>query len=281
MKPPQMVIFTDLDETLLDYEHYRFAAALPALRQLKSRNIPLILNSSKTSAEIKQLRVSLDNRHPYVAENGAAIFIPEDYFNTEFPFQKRKSPYLMVEMGTPYRDLRKALEQIKRTINLPIVGFGDLTPQDLKQLTGLSLEEAELALQRQYDEPFFVEGRAASTVVQELSAIVSELGLHLTTGGRFFHLMGNNDKGRAVKILHALFEKDCGPVRTVGLGDSLNDLPLLQAVDEPILVQKPNRVYDQGVLDQIKPTLAPGVGPVGWNNAVIALLRNSGSRYKC
>jgi mannosyl-3-phosphoglycerate phosphatase len=46
---------------------------------------------------------------------------------------------------------------------------------------------------------------------------------------------------------------------------------MLQVVDHPVLVQKPDGSYDPSVkLDNL--ILAPGSGPVGWNDAVLKLL---------
>lgn len=267
------IIFTDLDGTLLDHQTYSFEGALPALSIIKDLNIPLILTSSKTSTEIQALRTQLQNKDPFIPENGGAIYIPENYFQIEFPFQKKKDDYLIIELGTSYSKLRQALKKIKLETGLPIVGFGDLMPKQLVKKTGLSSKEARLALNREYDEPFFIYNGISESNFQHLKKIISSLGLNLTMGGRFFHLMGNNDKGKAVKILISIFKNEWKEkIRTLGIGDSLNDLPMLAVVNEPILVQKPSREYDKAVLAELKPILADGVGPIGWNDVVLNLL---------
>ncbi len=53
---PKLVIFTDLDGTLLDRDTYSFEPALPALRLIRQKDIPLVLSSSKTRAEIEFYR---------------------------------------------------------------------------------------------------------------------------------------------------------------------------------------------------------------------------------
>jgi len=58
----QLLVFTDLDGTLLTHEGYSWQPAAPALERLRQLDIPLILNSSKTAAEIAALREELDNR---------------------------------------------------------------------------------------------------------------------------------------------------------------------------------------------------------------------------
>lgn len=274
MKEQRLIIFTDLDGTLLDHQTYTFEDAHPALKKVKDKRIPLILTSSKTRAEIEVIRHELENTDPFIVENGGAVYIPEDYFCSEFEFQKRQESYLVIELGTPYSKLREALNKIKSETSLPIVGFGDLAVQEVAKTTGLSLGKAHLALKREYDEPFFTNDEIGKSDLDQLKKIVSNFGLNLTTGGRFFHLLGDNDKGKAVKILTSVFKKEWGnQIKTVGLGDSLNDLPMLEAVDEPILVQKPNKEHDKSVLSEINPILAKGVGPVGWNDAVLSLLK--------
>ena len=70
------VVFTDLDGSLLDGETYSFESATQALKALRMRNIPLILVSSKTRAEMEPLRRRLNHRDPFIVENGAAVFVP-------------------------------------------------------------------------------------------------------------------------------------------------------------------------------------------------------------
>ena len=68
---------TDLDGTLLDHETYWFDAALPALEAVKAQNIPLILASSKTTAEIAPLQKAIGIEYPAIVENGAGIYWPD------------------------------------------------------------------------------------------------------------------------------------------------------------------------------------------------------------
>ena len=76
----QPLVFTDLDGSLLDHHSYSFDAARSTLERLDELGIPVIPVTSKTRAEIKQIRDALGNKHPFVAENGAAVFIPRSYF---------------------------------------------------------------------------------------------------------------------------------------------------------------------------------------------------------
>ncbi|MFT4614813.1 MAG: putative mannosyl-3-phosphoglycerate phosphatase (HAD superfamily), partial [Bacteroidia bacterium] len=79
----KQLIFTDLDGSLLDHYTYSFRSALPVLRQLERRLVPVVPVSSKTRAELEPLRHELANVGPFIVENGAAIFVPEGYFEQQ------------------------------------------------------------------------------------------------------------------------------------------------------------------------------------------------------
>ena len=262
------LIFTDLDGTLLDHHTYSFEPALPALKALKEKNIPLIICTSKTRAEIEKWRLELDNDHPFISENGGAIFIPKGYFSHKFCFERENDNYLVIELGTPYSQLREILNRIRSSLQLELKGFGDLSPEEVARLCGFSPEEARLAKKREYDEPFLPD---EENVIQKIREMASLSNLQVTRGGRFFHLMGENDKGEALRLLAEIYKEKTEHIETIALGDSLNDLPMLRAANHPILVQKPDGSYDPEVkIPNLH--LAPGIGPAGWNASVLELL---------
>ena len=267
-KDCHLLVFTDLDGTLLDHETYSFESALPAINALKEKNIPLIFCTSKTRAEIEMIKSQVHSIHPFISENGGAIFIPKNYFSHKFPFTREVSYYLKIELGTSYTEIRVAFNQMRAFLPREIKGFGDLSSQEVAHLCGFSLDLAELAKKREYDEPFILKDEASKEVIQE---IASRLNLKITRGGRFYHLTGQNDKGKAASVLRDIYREQFESLKTIALGDSLNDLPMLKVVDYPILVQKPDRSYDPSVkVDNL--ILSSSNGPSGWRDALLKLL---------
>jgi mannosyl-3-phosphoglycerate phosphatase len=274
MSKPRLLIFTDLDGTLLDHDTYDFTPALPALAAIRAAQVPLILCSSKTFAEMQYWCKTLDLIHPFIAENGGAIFVPKDYFMEPLGVASERDGHSLILTGVAYSKLRAALIEIAARANLPLVGFGDLTVEQIASRTGLALEQAPLAKKRDADEPFFIDRDFSGDEVKRLQAEACRKGLRVTRGGRFFHLTGSSDKGTATHQLMRLYQAEWQqPIRTVGLGDSLNDLPLLQAVDMPILVRKKNGEVDENVRAQVNAQMTKQPGPSGWNEAVLGLLR--------
>jgi mannosyl-3-phosphoglycerate phosphatase len=266
-----LVVFTDLDATLLDQATYSFEPARPALDALAKEGIPLVLCTSKTAAETERWRRVLGNAHPFIVENGGAIFVPEGYFGPDVRYERVDGGYGLLEFGRPYADLRRALAAIRETTGQPLRGFGDMTPGEIAERCGFSRDDARLAARRQYDEPFTGADPALfGAVAREAAA----LGLSVVSGGRFHHLFGGNDKGRAVRVLRGLYDAVREPAQSAALGDSPNDEPMLKEVDIPILVRRPdgshaNFVHLPGLV------IAPAAGPEGWREAVLGLLRGT------
>ncbi len=276
----EVVIFTDLDGTLLDSVDYSFLPAVPALRAIKERRIPLVFCSSKTSAEIEYYRRKLQNGDPFISENGGGVFVPKGYFRFRLADQgldpqaytfsvDEDDTYEIIRLGAKYRELRKALARL-REMGFSIKGFGDMSADEISGMTGLSLQEARMARQRAFDEPFVIRGdrtRAAG-----ITKAIEALGLRHSLG-RLNHLTGPSDKGKAVSLLAALYRHSGGDIITVGIGDAPNDLPMLRVVDYPMIVQQSDGSYREG-MDIPGLTRVRGKGPEGWNTAVLKLLEH-------
>ncbi len=263
------LLFTDLDGTLLDHESYEFAPAQPALRKLRELQIPVVLCSSKTAAEMIPLRDRLEIADPFIVENGGGIYFPADHPAAGGARFQPREEFLVLPLGRPAEELARFLREFSRQRHLAIRSFLDYSSSELAAETGLSEEEAERARHREFDVPF-VPPRADQT--GELEAAARERGFRVTRGGRFWHLTGQVDKGRAAAETAQIYQSFWGArPRLIGLGDSLNDLPMLQAVDCPIVVPNPGSTASLG--ERIPwARRAPEPGPAGWNRAVLELL---------
>jgi mannosyl-3-phosphoglycerate phosphatase len=263
-RQPRVVLFTDLDGTLLDRITYSYDKALPSVKHLIQKSIPVIFCSSKTRAEQEVYRHEMGLFHPFVVENGGAIFIPEGYFPFKFDFSRTKDGYQIIELGIAYREIRRILEQIKSDVEVNFRGFGDMTHQEVAADTGLDIEAARRAKEREYTETLKLEG-TVDEITRTLDAI-KEAGLNFVFGGRYYTVMGPNDKGKATKILIGLFRKKLGHLKTVAIGDSPNDLPMLLAVDIPVLVQGAEGVWEKVDIPRLH--RVERTGPDGWARAV-------------
>jgi mannosyl-3-phosphoglycerate phosphatase len=266
------VVFTDLDESLLDRASYTFDPARPALEELQARGIPLVLCTSKTAAETLHYRTLLDNPHPFIVEGGGGIYVPQGYFEKLPKPHEDRGPYTLLPLAAGYEEILRGLGHLKEFTANSIRGFDDMTPEQIAADTGLPLELARLAKEREFDEPFkFI--RREGEFCYQLTRIAAERFLRITRGGRYYHLHGDTDKGKAVQVLIALFAQKLGRIRTMAVGDSEMDLPMLGAVDAPIAVLRESGQHDPVLVNGVKHLRrVPAPGPAGWDQGVRAAL---------
>ena len=269
-----VAVFTDLDGTLLDEKTYSFEAARPALAALREKGCLLVPCTSKTSEETFPLQDELGGRDPFIVENGGAAYCPSDWYGLPSPGQGDRRDWIRLELGIPYHRLIDFIERMREERQMAIVGFHDLSAEEIARECGLTRDQARRAKAREYDEPFYLHPPVGDKI-QALMREAAMEGLAVTRGGRFYHLSGGSDKGKAVRLLARIVRSRVGETTTVGIGDSPNDIPMLENVDVPVIVQRPGGVHHPDLVRAVPcAILAGGVGPEGWNEAVTRVLRD-------
>jgi len=264
----QIVIFTDLDGTLLDDQTYDFKPALTALKLIRSRKIPLIMVSSKTRAEVEFYRRELAVEDPFIVENGGAVYFPGSFPLPDEYSSEMIAAYREVIIGTPLAVLSEKIRDLKEQFGL--TSFSELPVEEIAALTGLTYEQAQRASTREFDETIVLK----STVDEEpLRKKALELGIDCVRGGRFLHLFCGGDKGKAVDVILNVYQEQGGSVISVGLGDGQNDLPMLWAVDKAVVMQTQEGGYLEA-LDRPDFMKAGGRGPGAWNKVMLRILED-------
>ena len=134
---------------------------------LDHAGIPAVWLTSRSRLQFDEPRRKLGHAHPFVAEDGCGVYLPEDYFHLRpdsFDKRSRKGSTLRLGRFTciPFAEAlpaaTEALEELSQEIEVPIVTLRSLSLRELVQNTGLPPREAELARQRDFDELFFFAG---------------------------------------------------------------------------------------------------------------------------
>jgi mannosyl-3-phosphoglycerate phosphatase len=270
--PPDvpLLVYTDLDGSLLDHDDYGFAAAQPALSRLRALHIPLIPVTSKTLAELRVLAQPLGLQHPLIVENGCVICLPDGYF----PLQENGEPiagYCLLRLAPDYSTLLAELQQLRNDHGFRFRGFHDMDTDEVARETGLSHAAAELARQRLCSEP--LAWQDTGTALTEFRQALAGRQLRLVKGGRFWHVLSQADKGSALRQLASMYRKHGLPAFTsLALGDSPNDCGMLQAADIAAVIRhKDGSLMDCETGGRTIQTTEPG--PAGWNTAVLQVLQ--------
>jgi mannosyl-3-phosphoglycerate phosphatase len=246
-----LLVFTDLDGTLIAHDTYSWAAARPALEALHRLGAGLVMASSKTAPEIAVLRAAVGFSHwPAIVENGAGVLAAgcDD-----------------AGQGGHYRSLRAVLDALPARLRKHYRGFGDMTAQEIGRITGLPEATAKLAARRAFSEPGLWSG--TQLLRTEFLQALARAGVSAREGGRFLTLSFGQTKADRMADVIAQYH----PLHTVALGDAPNDVEMLQAADFGIIVANLHRAplpvlakETQGRI--LRTELA---GPSGWNVAIL------------
>lgn len=260
------LIFTDLDGSLLDHHDYRWHAAAHDIDTLKNQGIPLIYNTSKTYPECFKLQQNMGINEPFIIENGGAIVFPDNselldlVANQTQPL--KDNPAHILQLGSEYLQLSALLNEWIEQFQFPVIGFHQMTAEEIAQATGLSLEDAKLAACRSSSLPFTFNG--SNDQFSILENLAQSHRLKILKGGRFYHLIGLSDKGSALIKLASLYNKISNTTRTtLAFGDSQNDIAMLEACDYPTAI--PSALGQLLALSNSNAFYATKSGPAGWS----------------
>ncbi len=231
-----IVVFTDLDNCLLDHNTYSFEPARPALERLRGASAKIVFVTSKTRAEVEFWHQRIGLTHPSIVENGGAV-IRED-----------GTPAVL---GRPRAEIVAALRESSAACDAQIRGFSDMPLDEIAARCNMPPERARFSAARQYSEPFVLLTPERESALRDALAA---RGLTLTRGGRFHHALAHAGKHAGVAWLLDSWAAAASPTVSIGLGDAPNDEGFLRLVRYPV-------------------HLLPGdSGPAAWNRAVLAIL---------
>ena len=264
----EILVFTDLDGTLLDHDTYSFEPALPALAMLAQKNIPVIINSSKTLVEILKIRSALGNCHPFIAENGSVVAVPEQTFyglTHKDPLFQPQSGLLVRRLGGDRKAVLDILNRLRQTHGFSFEGFADMEPARLSRVTGLTENQAIQAGQRLSTEPVLWQDTPEQW--EAFAGHLADAGLGWVQGGRFISISRPFDKKDGVACLLDLYADKMGKVPfTIGLGDSPNDQAMLDMMDIAVVIRSAR--CDQIQLNRPQTIIRTTArGPEGWQEA--------------
>jgi mannosyl-3-phosphoglycerate phosphatase len=263
-----VVVVTDVDGSFLEPGTRSSSEERAALDFLSVRGVPLIINSSRTRAEIERLQQTLQIRTPFISENGSAFFLPHSSF-PEVP--ERARPAVggdVIEFGRRYHEVVDALRTICREVAVEIVGFAELSIDEAARELGVPVVEAQLAKLREYTELFRMinENEAARS---RLFKALRRRGLRCWRTGTHHLVTGTQDRAECLRALRTICRQTWGDHLMIGIGDSEDDVTWLRHVDVAVIVQSPRAGVATRVLSKL-PTahLTRTKGRQGWSEAV-------------
>lgn len=231
-----LIIFTNLDILLSQLEEQNYEPIISVIQELKHQDIPLILITNHTRAEIESLSQKIGLNDSLIVEQGSGIFIPQDNHQLITSETKKADNYHLYQLGCTYTEARAALKAVQEEINKILRGFGDLDEENIQPLIGSSLAMARRAKAREFSEYFLTPNRIA---IQELRQVATEYGFKIIFGDRLSLIMGQGaDPQKAVQWLIQNYQATSqDKLVTVGLGQI--DESIAEVLDSLALVDVP------------------------------------------
>lgn len=267
----QLMVFTDMDGTLLDHHTYSHAPAVKMLEKLKQAKVPVIPTTSKTFSELKVLRKEIGLDGPFIVENGAAIHIPHGFFRQKPASTQWQEGYWLRQFTSRKNYWLSLLDKVGKNYQGLYNHFSAMSIEQIVDATGLSEEAAERASDRQYGEPVLWLGDNT-----QKAKFLTELrlkGAKPLQGGRFIHISGECNKGVALQWFVKEFNRQYPELEciSIALGDGENDIAMLDSADYAVRILSP--INEPPTLTKQDNVITSTLeGPAGWSESLEKIL---------
>ncbi len=134
------------------------------LEGLGEANIPVVPVTTRSRLQFDVTIRKLGLGHPFLAEGGCGVFLPEDYFHLKPPRSMRLGRFTCIPVASSQPAAPEMLDLLAEETGIEVVPLRELTPRELSQNTGLPQREAELLRQRDFDELFFFAGASDADI---------------------------------------------------------------------------------------------------------------------
>src|ERR1700738_407357 len=132
--------------------------------ELEHAAIPNVWVTTRSRLQIDDPRRKLGHNHPFIAEGGCGVYLPEGYFHLRPAKTVRLGRFTCLPVAEPQPAAADALGELFAETGVAAVALRSLSPRELAQNSGLPSQQAELMRHRDFDEPFFFAGAADGDV---------------------------------------------------------------------------------------------------------------------
>jgi len=248
LRPTSSIVYLQIDE-LIPSPGDPFPGFDEFSRELDRLGIPCVWLTNRTRLQIDAPRRKVSHTHPFIAEEGCGVYLPEDYFHLRAQASRsgRAEPMETMRLGRftclPVAEAQpaaaEALESLATEMRVSVVPLRSLAPRELAQNTGLQRREAELARQRDFDELFFFAGASAEQMSVFQSAARNS-NLQVRARGSLWSLAIGASTSRCMRLLSELYTRALhAHARTVGITTTLEQKDFLAACDRIVVLTKP------------------------------------------
>ena len=257
MPKKKILIFTDLDGSLLDKETFKFDVIKDYFKELVRNGIIIIPNSSKTEAELLDFNEQNNLDLSFITENGSSIH------GLNKIHQNLPDKIIMSRTIDEIRNIYKT--NISLDFKNKTTHILELEIEVQQKILGLPLDKIKLAIKRDHSLPIKFNGTEIEK--KEFTKILKNSGLTIQTGGRIMNVCDNVNKSIAMsKALQLIRKQLDDEIITIGVGDNENDIEMIKQTDYPCLVKNDN--FDSSLINIDNLIKSSEPSPLGWADVI-------------
>lgn len=207
---------------------------------LDHAGIPAVWVTGRSRLQIDDPRRKMDHRHPFIAEGGCGVYLPEGYFHLPIASTVRLGRFTCIPVAEPLPAASAALETLSNDLNVSVVPLRSLSPRELVQNSGLSRQLAELVRHRDFDELFFFAGVSDGEIRRFVSE-ARERKMELRQHGMLWSAAIGASLKRSVHGLSRLYTRALrSHPKVVGIATPEEAAELFAACDRRVLLKTKN-----------------------------------------
>ena len=251
-----IIIFTDLDGSLLHRDTFKFDPIKDFILNLINKGIIIIPTSSKTDIEIEKFNKELGLELPYISENGSSIN-KLNLINPNFPNK--------IILSREKEELQKIFDfKVPEKIRNKCIFISKMNKNEQEKIFGQKDKNLKDILNRKYTLPLLFIGEKSEK--KKLLKILNYNSLTLQEGGRVSNLCDNVNKVKSMNKVMKILKKTEDKLKIISVGDNFNDLDMLKNSDIPCLVFNDQFKLDKIDIDNLIFSNKPS--PEGWADVI-------------
>ena len=218
----KIIIFTDLDETLLKENKYHYNILNNFIKALLKKEYEIIPITSKAYLEVIKLLKQIRYKLPFSVENGAAFYLPIKH-SKDYLYKKIVNPYALkkndIKKILNKSIFKKYLHQLKFIEDLSIIEQKKITKLNSKQLVDFN--------SREYSIPVLITGD--KYFKKKFEETLCKHNLKILFGGKLNNIIGLHCKLNSLNFFSNQYKQKLRKTKiiTISLGDNQNDIELL------------------------------------------------------
>jgi predicted mannosyl-3-phosphoglycerate phosphatase (HAD superfamily) len=242
---------------------------------LDHAGVPAVWSTWRSRLQLDEPLRRLGHHHPFIAEGGSGVYLPEDYFHLRAPKTVRRGRFTCIPVAEGQPAAAEALQSLSEESGVEVVALRSLSGRELAHNLNLPERDAELARQRDFDELFFFAG-AREADIARFQSHGRDRKLTVRRQGILWSLAIGANLGICVRDLSKLYDRALRfHPRIVGLAAPEESGDLFPACDRRFLLTRETGAGMQPASRSGKSKEFTLSDPVVWDKVLASIVAKS------